>query len=104
MGQLTDALEKGGLLPIALSAAVPLWVLRLQREPWTDIQKRLPALSQHLAEKGDVILFRSEKPGETAAAFNAMAEAIAALSFVPDGVTTFGQHYESHHPDLEISQ
>ena len=101
MGQLTDAMKNGGLLPIALSAAVPLWIHRLKQQPWTEIEKRLPELSKVLTEKGDVILFRSDKPGKTAAAFNALAEAMAVLSFVPGGVTAFGQHYEGQHPDPE---
>ncbi len=88
------------LLAMSLSAAVPLWALKLRQRPWAEIQARLPKLGQVIAEKGDVILFRSKKKGETAAAFNALAEAIAALSFAPGGVTLFGQHWESQHPEL----
>ena len=41
------------------------------------------------------ILFGSNKVGETATAFNAMAKAIAALAFMPGGITVFNQHYEA---------
>jgi hypothetical protein len=34
-------------------------------------------------------------PGESAKAFNALARGIAALSFAPGGVTTFGMHFEA---------
>ena len=89
------------LIRVSLQAAVPLWVARLREQPWDQIQRRLPELSQTIAEHGDVILYRSNVKGETARAFNALAEAIAALSFVPGGVTVFGEHWESTHPDLE---
>jgi hypothetical protein len=83
------------LLSITLSAAVPLWIMKLQERPWEEIQKRLPQLSQTITEKGDIILFKSKKKGESAAAFNALAEGIAALSFAPGGITIFGQHWET---------
>lgn len=49
-----------------------------------------------IAEHGDNILYRAKRRGDTAAAFNALAEAIAILAFAPGGVTFLGEHYEAH--------
>lgn len=85
------------LLRVALSAAVPLWVADLQRRPWVEVQELARACADTVASKGDVILYRSKKKGETAEAFNALAKGIAALSFAPGGVTFLGDHYENKH-------
>jgi len=86
------------LLRIALSAAVPLWI-----EQWRgrDPEERLSRgreLGQVIAEKGDVIQFRGKKKGESARAFNALAESIAILSFQPGGVKIFGLQFETKDP------
>lgn len=88
------------LLSISLQAAVPLWQLCLQERTWDYIRERLPALSLMIAEHGDNILFKSKKAGDTAVAFNALAESVAILSFVPGGVRLFGQHWEGKHPEI----
>lgn len=90
---------KLALLQAALGAAVPLWVHELQLTPLADLLARGPELAQVLAEKGDVILYRGKKKGESARAFNALAEAVAVLSFTPGGVTLFGIHFENKHPE-----
>jgi hypothetical protein len=85
-------------LAVSLSGAVPLWAMKIRQEhpsDWDYIKARAEACSQVIAEHGDNILFKSKKPGETARAFNALAEAIACLSFLPGGVTVFGQHWEN---------
>lgn len=87
------------LLNATLSAAVPLRALELRRIPFERLMSRAPELGQIIAEKGDIIQFKSKKKGETAAAFNALAEALAILSFMPGGVTFFGQHFENVHPE-----
>jgi hypothetical protein len=84
-------------LSIALSAAVPLWVLNIQGHGGVnnqDIQKSRE-FSHTLGEKGDVLLFGSKKKGEEADLFNRLAHSIAVLSFCPGGVTLFGQHWET---------
>lgn len=91
------------LLQSALQAAVPLWAELLKRQPWAQVQGRAKECGQMIAEHGDHILYRSKKKGETASAFNALAEGIAALSFCPGGVTTFGLHFENQHPDLHAA-
>ena len=87
------------LLRITLEAAVPVWVERLKREPFADLLKRSGELAQIVGEKGDVMQYGSKKRGETAKAFNALAEALAILSFMPGGVKFCGTHYQNEHPD-----
>lgn len=84
-------------LGISLSAAVPLWIESFVQAGYSfaDVTKIASEASQIIAEKGDLILFKSKKKGETANAFNALAKGIAALAFVPGGCTTFGQHFEA---------
>jgi hypothetical protein len=85
------------LLKISLSAAVPLWIERLRSVPWDRLEARAREAAQVVAEKGDIIQYRSKKPGETAKAFNALAEGIAILAFVPGGVTFSGLHFRARH-------
>jgi hypothetical protein len=86
------------LLQAALSAAVPLNIAVFQMRPWTELEQLAKEAAQVVAEKGDRILFRSKKRGETAAAFNKLAEGIAVLAFAPGGVKVFGLHFEARHP------
>jgi hypothetical protein len=93
------------LLPIAISAAVPLWVYEISQRggPTADDWKRLPNLGRLIAEQGDHLLHRSPGEGGTAALFNALAEALfnalaealALLSFVPGGVSFGEQHFDA---------
>ncbi len=83
------------LLKLSLAAAVPLWIEQFRS--LTDEQRLAIALEagQVIAEKGDIIQFRSKRKGETAAAFNQLARGIAVLAFTPGGVTCFGLHFEA---------
>lgn len=92
------------LLATTLALAVPIWIDRIQRErwPWDRIQARARECAQIVAEKGDVILYRGKKRGETARAFNALAEGIALASFVPGGIKTFGMHFEAQLQDEPV--
>lgn len=85
------------LLKISLSAAVPLWIERLKEQPYEQLIKRAGECGQIIAEKGDMLMFKSSKRGETARAFNALAEALAILAFSPGGVTFVGLHFEAVH-------
>ncbi len=87
------------LLKATLSAAVPLWALKLRAVPFAELLRRATDLGQVIAEKVDVVQFRSKRKGESAAAFNALAEAIAILSFMPNGVDFMGMHFENEHPE-----
>lgn len=84
------------LLKISLAAAVPLWIEQFR--PLSDAQRAAIAheSAQVVAEKGDVILYRSKRKDETAKAFNQLARGIAVLAFVPGGVTVFGLHFEAN--------
>lgn len=83
------------LLSSTLCLAVPLWIDKLRHQGWEYVLQRARDCSQHVAEHGDVILYLSKKKGETAEAFNRLAEGIACLSFAPGGVKVFGSHWES---------
>jgi hypothetical protein len=86
---------KYDLLVASLQAAVPLWILQMRHLSFDERKRRAEECSQIVAEKGDIILFRSEKRGETAKAFSALAEGIAVLAFQPGGVKVFGCHWEA---------
>jgi hypothetical protein len=88
------------LLQSSLDVAVPLWVDGCRAKDWTTLRERIRAIEDTFATSSEFVLFRSPKKGESAQAFNALAEAIAILSFVPGGVRTFGRHFENRHPDL----
>lgn len=89
---MSDHLERNReLMRIALSAAVPLWIMRLKRRSEEHRVKRGHAAAQVIAEKGDVLQFGGKG---CAAAFNALAESIACLAFVSGGVTFLGDHWE----------
>lgn len=84
----------GMLLRDTLQVAVPMWVERWRERyrswPQERIYARSRELGQVVAEKGDVIQFRGGKKGETAAAFNALAEGLALMSMHPGGVLFLG--------------
>lgn len=88
-----------GLLGMTLLLAVPLWVDRwrdrLASWTWPQVLARGRELSRVVAEKGDVMQFRGGKKGETAAAFNALAEGVALLSMFPGGVRFLGERWET---------
>jgi len=94
------------ILPLSLAAAVPLWIEEFVRKGYTfdDVARVAAESGQVVAEKGDLILFKGKKKGETAAAFNALAKGIAALAFVPGGVRTFGMHFEADPKRLATTQ
>jgi hypothetical protein len=74
---------------------VPLLIEELKACSWEEIQERARRCSQVVAEKGEVILYRSKQRGESSAAFNALAEGLACLAFASGGVTAFGNHWEA---------
>jgi hypothetical protein len=94
------------LLPMTLSAAVPLWIADFKTQSWESVQARFSEtvkdLPELLGSRGDVLLFGGSKKGEAANLFNRLAEAIALMSFLPGGITTFGTTWESFHPDAQV--
>jgi len=88
------------LLPIALSAAVPLHIFQLiDKNGPDDVDlSGLKEVSNLLCEKGDRLLFgkaKGDKDGVVADIFNKTARAIAVLSFCFGGVKVFGQRYDA---------
>jgi hypothetical protein len=81
------------LLRIALATAVPFWIMRVRNRPHYR-QERASQCAAIIAEKGDIILYKSKKKGETAKAFNALAEALAIGAFVPGGISFAGLTWE----------
>jgi hypothetical protein len=84
----------GHPLPGMLDMAVPLWILTIRKpdgSPPDDWSARILRVSEVLAECGEAVLYKVPVPGRTAAGFNALAEAIALLSFCSGGVAAFGR-------------
>lgn len=88
------------LLQAALQVSVPLYIARLVHEPWSRVAQRARECAQVVASQGDVILYRSRRQGQTAGAFNHLAEGLACVAFCPGGVTIFDLHFEAKHPDV----
>jgi hypothetical protein len=87
---------KNELLAVHLAVAVPLWIERYRHSNAEEATRRAHICVQTVAEHGDVILYRSK--GETAEAFNRLAEGIAIASFQAGGITIFGLHFETTPP------
>jgi hypothetical protein len=84
-------------LPLFLDTAVRLRILALQEMDEVSFWREWRAWMDDdaLTQAGlwnEGILFGG-KAGEAATAFNAMAKAVAALAFVPEGVTMFNTQY-----------
>ena len=86
---------EGQYLPIALSAAIPLWMMKFDTytaEQRADELKRLEA--DDFCLRMEYVLHQGPKKGDTAQSFNDLAKSVALLSLCPGGVTVFGQHYD----------
>jgi hypothetical protein len=86
---------KQALLKTSLQAAVPLWVATVRGYSPDQYRERCQRAVNLIAGKGDLILYRSKKTGGSSEAFNALAEALAILSFAPGGVKLLGLHFET---------
>lgn len=82
-------------LLVALAVAIPLWQREVRKRPVGERMERAHALAHVIAAHGDNILYRGPKKGDTAEAFNALAEGLALASMVPGGVTFCGRHWET---------
>jgi hypothetical protein len=81
------------LLALSLQVAVPLWIDRIRDVPWETRIERARELAQYIASHGDNILYRGHKKGQSAEAFNALAEGLAIGAYLPGGVSAFGCHW-----------
>jgi len=87
-------------LQAALSAAVPLEIERLRHLPIADLIERARECGQVIAEKGDIIQWKSKKQGQTADAFNRLAEGLACAAIVAEGGVHFlGMKFEARRRD-----
>jgi hypothetical protein len=79
---------------LCLEVAVPLWLNRWREQGLTVDQARAEGLAggDLIAEHSDLIVRGAKGSGEV---FNAIAKAMAALSFHPGGVTLFGARFET---------
>jgi hypothetical protein len=93
-GEITTKEDEVHPLTIALEAAVPLWIMKV--EAWTEDQRVAKAheVGPILAEKGDRLMYGGKK-GEAADLFNQVACGIACLAYAPGGVKVFGMHFEA---------
>ena len=83
------------LLRIMLPMAVMLYVRGFESAEPADVFRHVDGVAERLCTRGDVLLYGSKIKGEAAELFNLLAKAVAALAFVPGGVTVFGTHYEA---------
>jgi len=95
----TDEEQTRALILLSLEVAVPMWIDRLKQKPWSVIEVRAKDAGRMIAEHGDNILYKSLKRGETAMAFNGLAEGVAILAFMPGGVKIFGGAWRASHPE-----
>lgn len=101
--------QRSSLLALTLQAAVPMWIRKAKavtRKAREDVLKTWCEEGVGaITERGDLLMYRSKKKGETAEVFNHLAKSIAAMAFVPGGICTFGLNFcATHHPSgLSIS-
>ena len=83
---------EGKLLPDMLQVAVPLWMHRLNEAGPDGREQELLRLQNEtdFCQRLEYVLHKGPKKGDTARAFNDLAELIALLSFYPGGVKCFG--------------
>lgn len=82
------------LLQSSLEVAVPLWIEAFKTYNWDELKRVMSDSEAVLETCAEGIIYRIK--GKSAKAFNALAKAIAALSFVPGGIEIFGIKWESH--------
>lgn len=92
------------LLTSSLAVAVPLWQHKLKDVPMDDLVQRVAEAGKMIAQDGEKLLYGSNVKGEVADLFNRTAEAIAILSFLPGGITIFGQHWEGTQREISHEQ
>ncbi|HEY4036839.1 MAG TPA: hypothetical protein VGL94_23015 [Ktedonobacteraceae bacterium] len=84
-------------MKLHVSAMVPLTIRELLRigGPTQEHFDRARVIGQDIAERGDMLLFRSKKKGETAEMMNELVEGLAILAFCPGGFTFMGLTFDA---------
>ena len=98
---LLNVPQPGWLLSLSLSTAVPIEIHDLYQSfrgcdgipPW--MVGEAIVFGQVLAERGDRLLYRSERKGETADMFVGLARALAIMSFVPGGAPFLEEPFDA---------
>lgn len=86
-------------MTIALECAVPIWIERLRHQSTEHLLERARVCGQAIAERGDIIQWRSKTKGASGEAFNRLAEGLACAAIVvPGGVTFLGVTWEILRP------
>ena len=82
------------LLQATLSVAVPLRIAEVRDKPLSEIldPEALRSIQQGLAEAREEVLYGGRCG---AAGFNALADGLARLAFLPGGVTILGMHFDA---------
>lgn len=79
------------LLTSSLEVAVPLWIETFKNYNWNEFKRVMNNSEDILSECAEAVLYRID--GKSAKAFNALAKAIAVLSYVPGGIEIFGMRF-----------
>lgn len=84
------------LLKLHVEAMVPLAIHDLIRHggPTSWHQEQARELAWSIAECGDILIYKSDKKGETAKIMNKLIGGLAILAFQPGGITFLGLHFE----------
>ena len=80
------------LMDKCLILAFPMWVDEMRDKPQDYLQKRASKCSQVIAEKGDILMYGSKKPGGPAEVFNRLAEGMACLTLITNGPVPFAKN------------
>lgn len=85
------------LMKTHLEAMVPLAIQEIKKSGGiTDEHiNRARGIAWDVAEHGDILLYKSNKKGESARMMNKLVEGLAILSFCPGGVIFAGLHFKS---------
>lgn len=86
-------------LLLSLEVAVPIWIAELMNDVllWSRVEEWRREGLDAIASCGDVLMYGGKR-GEAAEVFNHLARALAAMAFLPGGVTFAGMHFEAAPP------
>lgn len=75
---------------------MPIWIDKLKDRDPSYLLERAKICGQAVAERGDILQFKSKKKGASAEVFNRTAEGLACMALtVQGGVTFLGMHFEA---------
>jgi hypothetical protein len=84
------------LMRLHIEAMVPLAIHDLHKVggPTDWHLEHARKLAWDIAECGDILIYKSDKKGETANMMNKLVEGLTILVFQPGGITFLGVHFE----------